>query len=746
MASNNNNCKFYSIISNNNLQSDKEDRDDDFMDDNLIEGFIVEYFDKSSKTIKLGLLDEHESVIYQENFTNVKNKDVVIIEKWSNMLTTLNDLREIREKANYMVLDETYQADFELRLENLLIEGFTSGKKFSSSTLSNELFEIQSMITRYIAFYLFENSGCFKYDTRSNKYIVIETDSSQIRVKDFIRRAKKRIQEINDLKQKNGQIENNSQLLNANLHTKWDPIIDVPLLRKMEFFILSNFLNSKNKTIIESILESFRYPKNRRGAAQFLHAVGHMHFEKSSNLMEESMDPDFENVKNLPSIVKPFPNQVESASQIMLKQVTSLIEKEKENISRRDLRKLKCIAIDDISTQAYDDAVSIEKTVNGYKIYIHVCDVSSFITKNDALETESRSRVKTIYGKNGVRLMLHPCAIRAITLSPERENLGFTLELSLIKSGSELKLDKYEFYKSILPKVEIFTYNTVDSLFNQFVKKKMGNKSTDMDQSHQLLIEMLHISINVDKSLNLGLISKTKSTPAHDTVAIIMSIANSVLAAHIKQVDIQNLFPQSNSYYRFTSPMRRYADLVTHIQYNSLLNNSKEPIYSDKEIKNICTEIQSFEKDILETQLMMDKKKRDLATSKNKNQSVNNSNQKQSNKVIGKVVKKRKGMSSVYIPSMDKTISLHLVEFDEVKMIELLSGILPETEKSSMDMLGWPALTKKMKENRSPNDIMEGSKVVLNIKHIEYYENDTYKPKVIVAEHCFEEKVDNYTI
>jgi len=379
-----------------------------------------------------------------------------------------------------------------------------------------------------------------------------------------------------------------------------------------------------------------------------------------------------------------------------------------------------------------------------------VCDISAFVSKGDPNEIEARSRNKTIYSKNGVRSMLHPQAIKSMTLTSERNNLSLTLEMTFTREGDRVQMQKYEFYRSTLSPVELFTYNTVDGLFDQYLRQNIKNSKDKKPtpSPHQLLTDMFDNAMKIDQSLNMGLATHTKSTPAQDMVSVIMTMANNVIEAHIKQLNLQHIFPKTSNFYRFTSPMRRYGDLVTHVQYVALMGMDPNNIdtslfpYTEKDIKQINNENQAFEKDLLESKIIMDKKKREGARKQ-----ITKPTTSTSNRVVGHVIKKRKGMSSVYIPAMDKTISVHLVEYDEVNMLELLLEVLPDSEKTSLELLGWTTITKKMKENREPNDIREGSKVLLNIKHIEYYDNDpSMKAKNILADHVFEERVDNYTI
>ena len=87
----------------------------------------------------------------------------------------------------------------------------------------------------------------------------------------------------------------------------------------------------------------------------------------------------------------------EKFSQRTLDHTAEIPHYEKGNSGREDLTELFTYSIDDQETKDIDDALSIEKTDKGWRVGIHIADVSEYVLRGDALDDEASNRVTSIY-------------------------------------------------------------------------------------------------------------------------------------------------------------------------------------------------------------------------------------------------------------------------------------------------------------------------------------------------------------
>lgn len=121
---------------------------------------------------------------------------------------------------------------------------------------------------------------------------------------------------------------------------------------------------------------------------------------------------------------------------------------DKDIYSRLDLRDEIIFTIDGADTKDIDDAVSVEKTENGYKLGVHIADVSHYVKPNSELDKDAFLRGTSIYYANKVIPMLPKELSNGIcSLNPQEDRLAFSCLMDISPEG---KLEKYKFSKTVI--------------------------------------------------------------------------------------------------------------------------------------------------------------------------------------------------------------------------------------------------------------------------------------------------------
>lgn len=141
--------------------------------------------------------------------------------------------------------------------------------------------------------------------------------------------------------------------------------------------------------------------------------------------------------------------------------VTDIITK-KELEGRVDHKELFTITIDGEDAKDLDDAISIAKEGDLYRLYVHIADVAHYVKENSALDKEAYKRSSSIYVVDRVVPMLPPSLTNGIcSLNPQQPRLTITCEMMINQSGKTLS---YDVYPSIIQVSERMTYTAVNEI------------------------------------------------------------------------------------------------------------------------------------------------------------------------------------------------------------------------------------------------------------------------------------------
>jgi ribonuclease R len=116
------------------------------------------------------------------------------------------------------------------------------------------------------------------------------------------------------------------------------------------------------------------------------------------------------------------------------------------DLGRKDLRMLKTITIDGEDAKDLDDAISIEKIPGkGFRLFVHIADVSHYVTDQSLLDIEARQRATSVYLVDRVIPMLPPRLSNGLcSLNPGVARLAMTAEMEVGFDGCIIEGSIYE--------------------------------------------------------------------------------------------------------------------------------------------------------------------------------------------------------------------------------------------------------------------------------------------------------------
>ena len=156
-------------------------------------------------------------------------------------------------------------------------------------------------------------------------------------------------------------------------------------------------------------------------------------------------------------------------------EVVNRIDMATEYKFREDLTGECIFTIDSASTKDIDDAISVSKTEDGYRLGVHIADVSHFVKPASFVNQAAYNRGTSIYFGDSVIPML-PKALSngACSLNEGEERLAFTCAMQLDKDGT---VKSYRFFKSVIKSCLKGVYSEInDIIFEDITKPEIAKK------------------------------------------------------------------------------------------------------------------------------------------------------------------------------------------------------------------------------------------------------------------------------
>ena len=329
---------------------------------------------------------------------------------------------------------------------------------------------------------------------------------------------------------------------------------------------------------------------------------------------------------------------------------------------REDCRRQPVVTIDPDDAKDFDDAICLQRvSQDQWKLWVHIADVSHYVSPGSALDVEARKRGNSTYLVDRVIPMLPEALSNELcSLKPNVDRLTKCVEFLLSNEGRVLNT---RFFPAVIHSKRRFTYKEVLAILQRPPTDSIERMLHDAHELAQkirrarfkagsLELDFPEMKIRLDEQGRIERIERVENDVSHQLIEEYMLLANEAVAGRLmgqhlkaiyrvheepderrlqeyreevlshnvpcgnltKRVEVQKLLQKlgtiaigaalkigflrslmraryaieplghyglaKTKYAHFTSPIRRYADLVVH---RALFQKSHGPTHSLKE-------------------------------------------------------------------------------------------------------------------------------------------------------------------
>ncbi len=243
-------------------------------------------------------------------------------------------------------------------------------------------------------------------------------------------------------------------------------------------------------------------------------------------------------------------------SQEVMDQVANISSQVVPVAGREDLRDIFHVTIDGITARDFDDAVCVEETAKGYRLYVSIADVGHYVQPGSALDLEAYERGTSVYFPSGVIPMLPERLSNGLcSLNPDEDRYAFCAILDFDQTGKRVKS---RFCRSLIRSRHRLTYEYVwgllegtlpeDEKIPELVEPvaRMAKLGKILEKRRFLRgsigFELPEVEIVMGDDDQVESLFKRERNVAHKLIEEFMLAANEAVAAHLSAKNVGILY------------------------------------------------------------------------------------------------------------------------------------------------------------------------------------------------------------
>ncbi len=240
-----------------------------------------------------------------------------------------------------------------------------------------------------------------------------------------------------------------------------------------------------------------------------------------------------------------------------LAETEALSAKVRVDKGRTDLRKIPHVTIDSETARDFDDAVALESSGKGFRLYVSIADVSHYVRPGTALDQEAYARGTSVYFPSKVVPMLPERISNGLcSLVPGEDRYAFT---AIIEFDGKGRRRKARFVKSVINSYHRLTYTKVAAMLSDHdpaLRKQYADVLPALEEMGRLAaminrqrmergsigFEIPEAAIALDEDGAIASISRSERNMAHKLIEEFMLSANEAVADHLAAAKIDTLY------------------------------------------------------------------------------------------------------------------------------------------------------------------------------------------------------------
>ncbi|MBL9126879.1 MAG: ribonuclease R [Verrucomicrobiales bacterium] len=267
------------------------------------------------------------------------------------------------------------------------------------------------------------------------------------------------------------------------------------------------------------------------------------HTNPEGEIVEVLGAPDAEGV-DLLSVLRQyglplrFPREVLEEARSRGSEVTAA-----DRAGRVDCRGHTVVTIDPDDAKDFDDAISLERgSKGGWRLWVHIADVSHYVRPGTALDREARKRGNSTYLVDRVIPMLPEALSNELcSLKPDVERLTKCVEFRVSDAG---RVVETKFYPAVIRSKRRFTYQEALAVLKS---KPAGPIEAMLHDAHRLAqtlrrerfragsldLDFPEMKIRLDEHGKVRRIERMENDVSHQLIEEFMLLANEAVAARL---------------------------------------------------------------------------------------------------------------------------------------------------------------------------------------------------------------------